>query len=70
MVILEEVRPNLLMYKYFKALDKGAKCTIGARDPKSFQQWSYNEPKALPGVQVTIDTSTGSVTQSTLPLNN
>ncbi|KAH7187146.1 hypothetical protein DER44DRAFT_800676 [Fusarium oxysporum] len=70
MVILEEARPNLVTYKYFEALDKGAKCTIGAQGPNSVQQWSYNEAKALPGVQVTIDTSSGSVTESTFPINN
>ncbi|KAF4439144.1 hypothetical protein FACUT_4381 [Fusarium acutatum] len=70
MLILEEARPNIVTYKYFEALDKGAKCTIGAQGPNSVQQWSYNEAKALPGVQVTIDTSSGSLTQSTFTLNN
>jgi hypothetical protein len=33
LVILEEARPNVVTYKYFEALDKGAKCTIGAQGP-------------------------------------
>lgn len=35
LVILEEARPNIVAYKYFEALDKGAKCTIGAQGPNS-----------------------------------
>ncbi|RGP77228.1 hypothetical protein FLONG3_4743 [Fusarium longipes] len=70
LVLLEEARPNIVTYKYFEALDKGARCTIGAQGPNSAQQWSYNEAKALPGVQVVIDTGSGSVTESTFPITN
>ncbi|KAH6960288.1 hypothetical protein DER45DRAFT_627383 [Fusarium avenaceum] len=70
LVILEEARPNIVTYKYFEALDKGAQCTIGAQGPNGAQQWSYNQAKALPGVQVVIDTGSGSVTQSTFPISN
>ncbi|CEI61638.1 hypothetical protein FVEN_g2706 [Fusarium venenatum] len=70
LVLLEEARPNIVTYKYFEALDKGAKCTIGAQGPDSAQQWSYNETKALPGVQVVIDTGSGSVTESTFTITN
>ncbi|KAI1073247.1 hypothetical protein LB507_010774 [Fusarium sp. FIESC RH6] len=68
LVILEEARPNIVTYNYFEALDKGVACTIGAQGPNSAQQWSYNEPKALPGVQVVIDTGSGLVTESTFPV--
>ncbi|RGP67597.1 hypothetical protein FSPOR_5784 [Fusarium sporotrichioides] len=68
LVLFEEARPNIVTYKYFEALDKGGKCTIGAQGPNSAQQWSYNEAKALPGVQVVIDTGSGSVTESTFPI--
>lgn len=30
--------------------------------------FSYNEAKALPGVQVVIDTASGSLTESTFPI--
>ncbi|KAF5244670.1 hypothetical protein FAUST_2186 [Fusarium austroamericanum] len=70
LVLFEEARPNIVTYKYFEALDKGVKCTIGAQGPNSAQQWSYNEAKALPGVQVVIDTGSGSVTESTFPTAN
>ncbi|KAM0366706.1 hypothetical protein ACHAPK_008178 [Fusarium culmorum] len=70
LVLFEEARPNIVTYKYFEALDKGVKCTIGAQGPNSAQQWSYNEAKALPGVQVVIDTGSGSVTESTIPIVN
>ncbi|KAM0342919.1 hypothetical protein ACHAPU_009123 [Fusarium lateritium] len=70
LVILEEARPNIVTYKYFEALDQGSKCTIGSQGPTGAQQWSYNQAKALPGVQVVIDTGSGSVTQSTFPVHN
>ncbi|KAF5672300.1 hypothetical protein FHETE_3798 [Fusarium heterosporum] len=70
LVVLEEARPNIVTYKYFEALDKGAKCTIGAQGPNGAQQWSYNQAKALPGVQVVIDTWSGSVAQGTFPVHN
>ncbi|KAM0326052.1 hypothetical protein ACHAPQ_007830 [Fusarium lateritium] len=37
LVILEEARPNLVTHKYLEALDKGAKCTIGAQGPNGAQ---------------------------------
>ncbi|KAH6889666.1 hypothetical protein B0T10DRAFT_561255 [Thelonectria olida] len=67
-MLLEEARPNIVTYKYYEALDKGGACTIGAQGPNSAQMWSYKQQKALPGVQVVIDTSSGSVTESTFPL--
>ncbi|KAM5341288.1 hypothetical protein ACJ41O_014319 [Fusarium nematophilum] len=67
-MLLEEARPNLVTYKYFEALDKGSKCTIGAQGPSSAQLWSYNQEKVVPGVQVVIDTSSGSVAESTFPV--
>ncbi|KAM0230531.1 hypothetical protein ACHAP5_011342, partial [Fusarium lateritium] len=69
LVILEDARPNLVTFRYFEALDKGAKCTIGAQGPNGAQQWPYNQAKALPGVQVVIDTGLGSMNQSTFPIN-
>ncbi|KAH7142895.1 hypothetical protein B0J13DRAFT_51561 [Dactylonectria estremocensis] len=65
---LEEARPNIVTYKYFEALDKGGKCTIGAQGPNSAQLWSYNQEKVVPGVQVVIDTLSGSVAESTFPI--
>ncbi|KAH7161898.1 hypothetical protein EDB81DRAFT_925710 [Dactylonectria macrodidyma] len=64
-MLLEEARPNVVTYKYFEALDKGGKCTIGAQGPNNAQLWSYNQEKVVPGVQVFIDTSSGSVSEST-----
>ncbi|KAI5463870.1 hypothetical protein BGZ63DRAFT_382475 [Mariannaea sp. PMI_226] len=64
-VTLEEARPNIAVYKYFEALDKGGACTIGAQGPDSAQMWSHNQQKALPGVQVVIDTSSGTISEST-----
>ncbi len=34
-VVIEESKPNLATFKYFEALDKGRKCTIGIQGPKS-----------------------------------
>ncbi|KAK7429057.1 hypothetical protein QQZ08_004464 [Neonectria magnoliae] len=67
-LLLEEARPNVVTYKFYEALDKGASCTIGAQGPNSAQMFSFNEAKALPGVQVVIDTGAGSLTKSTFPI--
>jgi hypothetical protein len=32
---VEEAKPNMATFKYFEALDKGGKCTIGIQGPKS-----------------------------------
>jgi len=34
-LVVEEGKPNIAIFKYFKALDKGGKCTIGVQGPKS-----------------------------------
>ncbi|KAH8706196.1 hypothetical protein BGZ61DRAFT_516912 [Ilyonectria robusta] len=67
-MLLEEARPNVVTYKFYEALDRGGACTIGAQGPDSAQMFSYNEAKALPGVQVVIDTASGSLTESTFPI--
>ncbi|KPM45732.1 hypothetical protein AK830_g760 [Neonectria ditissima] len=67
-MLLEEAKPNVVTYKFYEALDKGASCTIGAQGPNSAQLFSFNEAKALPGVQVVIDTAAGSLTRSTFAI--
>jgi predicted nucleic acid-binding Zn-ribbon protein len=62
---LYENQPNVVTYKFFEALDQGGACTIGAQGPDSYQLWSFNQPKALPGVKIDIDTASGSVQEST-----
>lgn len=33
-LLLEEARPNVVTFKYYEALDKGATCTIGVQGPQ------------------------------------
>ena len=34
-LVVEEAKPNFATFKYFEALDKGGKCTIGVQGPAS-----------------------------------
>lgn len=33
-LLLDEAKPNIVVFKYFEALDKGGKCTVGVQGPK------------------------------------
>jgi len=68
-LVIEESKPNLATFKYFKAMDKGGKCTIGIQGPKTYKMFSYNEEKALPGTQVTFDTDKNTFTASTFDIS-
>ncbi|KAF4634236.1 hypothetical protein G7Y89_g3875 [Cudoniella acicularis] len=57
-LLLEEARPNVVTFKYYDAVDKGAQCTIGVQGPTEFKLFSYNEQKVAPGLQVVFDTGT------------
>jgi len=67
-LVVEEAKPNIATFKYFEALDKGGKCTIGVQGPHSEKMFSYNEEKVFPGTQVTFDTAKNTFTTSTFKI--
>jgi hypothetical protein len=63
-VRMEEANPGVVEAKYYEAVDKGAKCTVGVQGPSNHLQFSYNEAKITPGLKLVFDTNAGTI-QST-----
>jgi hypothetical protein len=63
-VLLQEARPNVVTFKYYDAVDKGAKCTIGVQGPRDFMMFSHNKEKVFPGLQIVFDTGANTMKES------
>ncbi|KAL4921350.1 hypothetical protein BDW62DRAFT_219500 [Aspergillus aurantiobrunneus] len=57
LVVLEEARPNVVTFRYYDVQDRGAEGTVGVQGPDSHSQFSHNEQKISPGLQVVFNTA-------------
>ncbi|KAL4925975.1 uncharacterized protein BDV17DRAFT_293957 [Aspergillus undulatus] len=70
LVIFEEARKNFVTFRYFDVQDQGAEGTVGVQGPQYHNQFSHNERKISPGLQLVFNTApaVNDVQSSTFPL--
>ncbi|KAK4239306.1 hypothetical protein C8A03DRAFT_32645 [Achaetomium macrosporum] len=63
-LLLEEARPNVVTFKYYDAVDKGAECTIGVQGPTKHLMFSHNQPKVYKGLKLVFNTADNTVAET------